>query len=283
MIDPAKANHAFQKLDQSLTPLWKHPTPRQIHKLRTRTRRVEALLDALMLDRQRDGKLLRKSLTPIRKKAGRVRDADVLIGFAATLSSSGEEECLIRLLEHLGRVRDKSVRKLRDTFSAHRKEARALLRQCADSVGGQLAVSRRDDAAARERSAESTAAAITLWSEFSEWPRLTDANLHSFRLKVKELRYILQLAPDGDTELVKILGQVKDASGAWHDWNELAGIAAGTLDHGSRCAILKQIRSTTQTKLEEALAAAKSMRNKYRANDESGLPRQFPSEIERPG
>jgi hypothetical protein len=55
-------------------------------------------------------------------------------------------------------------------------------------------------------------------------------------LKVKELRYVLQLSEDAQKQqLVNKLGAVKDAIGEWHDWEELIAIAANALSHGARC------------------------------------------------
>ena len=55
--------------------------------------------------------------------------------------------------------------------------------------------------------------------------RLNRNNLHPYRLKVKELRNVLQLSNRADDiEFVEKLGQVKDAIGDWHDWEELVRI-----------------------------------------------------------
>jgi phosphoribosylaminoimidazole carboxylase PurE protein len=45
--------------------------------------------------------------------------------------------------------------------------------------------------------------------ELSEWPALDASNIHEFRLKVKQLRYILQLFADADSDFVGALGDVQ--------------------------------------------------------------------------
>ena len=95
-----------------------------------------------------------------------------------------------------------------------------------------------------------------------------------YRLKVKELRYVLQMAGDAErNELVARLGEVKDAIGEWHDWETLAGIAAEQLTHGARCPLVHQIRSTVSREYDRALAltlaapvraAARSCRSRRR-------------------
>src|SRR5665213_1882446 len=237
-FDPDKAKKSFRRLHKSLKAIPKLPSPEQVHALRTRTRRVEAVVHALKLDHQGIGKGLLKAIAPICKKAGKVRDMDVLIGFATTLPKDGVDDCLVQLIEQLGSRRVRSVRKLRNILSAQRKEVRLRLKKCSAFVDNRAAVSRKPHKANRELSADATATALNVWAELSEWPRLNTSNLHPFRLKVKELRYILQLGEDDGGKFVDTLGEVKDAIGEWHDWNELAAIAAVALSHGTQCALI---------------------------------------------
>ncbi len=81
--------------------------------------------------------------------------------------------------------------------------------------------------------------------------------------KVKELRYILRLREGDDDEFVRTLEEVKDAIGGWHDWNELAAIAAGELRHGTQCPLVKQMRSTAKQKFVDAFSVANAMRKTY--------------------
>src|SRR5207253_7934757 len=79
---------------------------------------------------------------------------------------------------------------------------------------------------------EAMANALKLSSELAITTKLDRKNLHPYRLKVKELRYVLQLANDADEQqFVDKLGEVKDAIGEWHDWEELITIANGVVDH----------------------------------------------------
>jgi CHAD domain-containing protein len=104
---------------------------------------------------------------------------------------------------------------------------------------------------------------LDLEDELGNWPRLTAQNLHPFRLKVKELRYILQLDEKGDPAFIKSLGQVKDAIGDWHDWTELQAIAGKVVDHAQECRLIKIIRTTTREKLEDAVALSEKIRHRY--------------------
>ena len=70
------------------------------------------------------------------------------------------------------------------------------------------------------------AKAIKLSSQLKSPPRLSRSTLHPYRLKVKELRDVLQLSDrTADKDFLKELGEVKDAIGEWHDWEELTSIA----------------------------------------------------------
>lgn len=97
------------------------------------------------------------------------------------------------------------------------------------------------------------------------WPPLLDKkNLHPYRLKVKELRYALQLSEESqDDEFVDVLGNVKDAIGEWHDWEELVGISTEALGHGPQCKLLRQLKKISREKFEEALEITNKMRDTY--------------------
>ena len=133
-LDSDKLENPFSKLAKSLKKLPKQPSPKQVHNIRTRTRRVEAALHALLLDKKQVGQRSTKALTPIRKRAGKVRDMDVLTGFASTLSSNSHRECLVQLLEHLGHQRFQRARRLRKTVSRQRNVATRELRRCLTSI-----------------------------------------------------------------------------------------------------------------------------------------------------
>src|SRR5438105_694491 len=90
-------------------------------------------------------------------------------------------------------------------------------------------------------------------------------------LKVKQLRNILQMAENSDQqEFVKLLGEVKDAIGEWHDWEELVAMAREVLDRGTNCQLLHQLRRIADTKYRNALALSEAMRKKFLRMPEGG-------------
>ena len=106
-LDRSRLLKPMKKLEKLVNDLDSQPTPEKVHDLRTNTRRLEAIFEALSLDSQGPGKSMLKDLGRLRKRAGKVRDMDVLTSYASTVHLDGEEECTVQLLEHLGAERQK--------------------------------------------------------------------------------------------------------------------------------------------------------------------------------
>src|SRR5262245_11209863 len=77
----------------------RRPSPDRVHDLRTHTRRCEAMVEALGLDGRRNERRLLSDLAKLRKRAGKVRDMDVLTSHAATVAVAHEQDCLVELLQ----------------------------------------------------------------------------------------------------------------------------------------------------------------------------------------
>ena len=245
----------FEKLRKQLSRFPSNACPEDVHSLRTQTRRLEATVAALALDREKTARRLIKAITPLRKAAGMVRDMDVLIGDVLALSQPDGSEALVRLVEHLAKIRVKSARRLRNVVSLQQREARKRLKQAAKLIRKEL-----------ENDSEmlsGEAAPQILMRELSHWPELDAGNLHLFRIRIKELRYMLQLVPQADGKLLDALGEVKDGIGDWHDWVELLKIALKVLNAKSDGEVLQRIDETGGEKLQRALAAANQLRERY--------------------
>lgn len=268
-LDTKSIHKPFKKLGKLLKNFPDPPAPDDVHDIRTHTRRIEAMVGAFQLDSKKPGSALVKSLTPIRKAAGDVRDMDVLTDFAASLDSNSDGDCRLQLMEHVAGRRTKAANKLIKKVSANEKQARASLKQSAKFAEDGLDAARsknakeKDRRKTREKSAHSMASSLQIEQELRDWPKLNESNIHPFRLKVKELRYVLQLGTDSDSKLTDALGNVKDQIGLWHDWNELSGIAAEVLDHGAACPVLAEIRARTKQEFEKALDTANALRSEY--------------------
>ena len=143
------------------------------------------------------------------------------------------------------------------------KAIASRLKRSSEYIEKVLAHSQQHSEKETEWPIDAMSLALQLSNELASWPRLDAGNLHPFRLKVKELRYVLQLAKNPDADFIESLGEVKDAIGEWHDWEEFSGIAGKVLDHGPGRNLIRMIRSTAKEKFDHALSITNRMRQKY--------------------
>ena len=251
-IDLERAGKQVNRLRKLFKRLPPDPSPENVHELRTQARKIEALLHAFPPAGRAGSRRLLKLMKPVRKAAGRVRDMDVLVAKASTLSVRAPSDGIIRLVEHTSEIRAGDARRLHRLVRRRRKEARDLLR-------GFL----RDLQRIQKDSSTvpvSPARAQTLAQELDHWPGLDKRNLHEFRKGLKELRYMLQLVPDHDARQINSFAKVKDTAGEWHDWLQLSRVAESVLAPEDDAALLGAIRKTLQEKLRGALTAANALR-----------------------
>ena len=259
-LDAEKIGKPIRKLRKLVKKISAEPSPEQVHDLRTNCRRLEAALQAMALDAKGNGSKLSKSLSILRKRAGKVRDMDVLTSFASQISHEGDEkECSVQLLEHLGAERSQSAAKLAHATRRHGPDVRKRLKRISREIERAIARSEKQN----NVSAHVTASALQLVSQLPRPARLDRTNLHPYRIKVKELHNLLRMAENsGQEDFVQTLGQVKDAIGEWHDWNELLAITRELLAHAN-CQLLRELKTRAEDRYERALHSAQAMRKKF--------------------
>jgi len=261
-INADRIRKSVRKLRKFIKKCPKRPSAAQVHDLRTNSRRIETALEVFGLTSKNERRMLRE-LARVRKRAGKIRDIDVLIGCVLASPTNGEQDCLVQLLEALGEIRAKSVKKLRASVATVGPDLRCRLKRSRAKIESLLQHTQNRGAGA-ESSSEAKTAALRLAEELQFPAHLNKGNLHPYRLKVKELRYTLQLAADANRqEFVKKLGEVKDAIGEWHDWEELVKLADRELDHGRKCKLLPKFRSIRETKFNTAFALTSRLRHKF--------------------
>ena len=263
-----RARKAMRELSKTLKSLLGDPAPKEVHKLRTAARRVEAIAAALARNDEKKSRRLLKSIEPVRKAAGGVRNMDVLTANARRLARRSAGDSLTRLLDHLQIARQQNAEKLRRVLARRRDAAREDLKQYARMVRSALAPAKGAEPAggqAGQRNEGVHTAAMDAVRELGSWPPLNADNIHAFRLKVKELRYVLQLSADADSGMMAALSDVQRRVGDWHDWQQLDEIARAVLTREEDIALLTRIDQTVRRKLDRALAAANSLRGKYLA------------------
>ena len=261
-IGPVKKN--IRKLRKLLKKAARRPNPDEIHDLRTRIRRFEAVLEALDLNSKHNERRLLRHLGRIRKCAGKVRDMDVLTGYASTVKVGQERDCLVQLLEYLGAERYRRAEQLHARMGKYGAELRRRLKRTLAHL--QKLVPNHDKNRSGDRNttaADAMAFVLKLSSELASPATLNRKNLHAYRLKIKELRYVLEMADDpGNQEFIDKLGEIKDAIGEWHDWEELIAIAGDVLDHKANCKLLREAKVITTRKYETALSLSNKMRER---------------------
>ena len=255
----------LQKLQKIVRKTTKRSTPDQIHKLRAHIRRFEAACGALGLASNGNERRLLRDLSALRKRAGKIRDMDVLAGHLSEVPlDKNEKECRVMVLHYLGAKRyrraDKFYRLLKRARSQVRRRLKRTSKRVA-KIGTQLGkkTSRHQNADVHAKDV-----ALDISSKLQEPAVLTKTNLHPYRLQVKELRYMLQMAEStANKSIIAQLGDVKDAIGEWHDWDELVGVADKVLDHGNHCLLKRRLKSISQKKFRSALTLANRLRRQF--------------------
>ena len=200
----------------------------------------------------------------LRRAAGGVRDMDVLTSNALSLRDRSNGPSLARLLDYLRSTRAKNALKLLKAVDRESKMARKSLRkysrliklasQTSNGAGGSSSVTRPP--------ADSLYAAVgELIAELTAWPVIAVSNIHQFRLKVKELRYVAQALPESDKAFVDALSVVKDQIGEWHDWQQLSEVASQAIPGPKDKSLLREIKKTSRKKLHQAKAVSNAMRD----------------------
>jgi len=267
-LDPNRIQKTVRKLTKLVKKAPKRPTPDQVHDLRTHTRRFEAAAQALRLDYKRNERRVLRVLARHRKRAGKVRDMDVLTAHTSNLHVDKDQDCLVQLLEYLGSARYRHARKLseemRDTGPALRRRLKRTATRVEKLIPDGKNGKKKSSNGQTEAAAEAAATALKLAADLENPPTLNRNNLHPYRLNVKELRNVLQLADNpGNQAFIDALGEVKDSIGEWHDWEELISIANDLLDHGPSCKVLHELKAISAHKYDRALALANKMRRDF--------------------
>jgi CHAD domain-containing protein len=250
-IDLKRSRMAFQRLGREVTKLTKEPAPASVHKFRTNSRRIEALLSEVASNLNRNDKKLLKLLSRLRKKAGRVRDLDVEIASLRSLKIPEGNGHKSQFVDALVQERAKREQKLTKAFD----------RETADEVRKRL------KRAASEIDLPKNIEPLTLTlSKLAKLGRdhvpLTEKTLHQYRIIGKRARYIAELA-DHDVEAKRIIDQLKhmqDVIGDWHDWLKLTQRAEALFGGVRDSALVAMLRNVTQAKFRQSIDAVAETR-----------------------
>jgi CHAD domain-containing protein len=258
-FDPDHLQKRFAKLQKIAKPSSKLADPDRVHKLRTNTRRIEAILGALELSTAHRRKSLLQHLKKLRRIAGQVRDMDVLTSKAADVSVSDERSCQVRLLEHLGHQRHRQSKRLKSQLRNSEKPVRSALRDISAELQRATAA---HNPASDAMEAQAVRSGVEHTKQLQRFATLTRRNLHQFRKSGKQLRYLLQMTTPRDQSFVDALSEMQTAIGEWHDWQELLAIAKDVLTHGANCGLLRELQLHADESFDRALKSATTVRRR---------------------
>ncbi len=261
-----RVRKALRELGKSLQSLNGDSAPKDVHKLRTASRRVEAIAGVLGAAGGKKSRRLVESIEPVRKAAGGVRDMDVLLADTRKLARDARGESLTRLVAYLKIVRQQNAEELQHALHHRHKAVLEDIKEYSRFVSSVLKREKstsRSGVDSNQNQEIIHSSARNVLRELGDWKPLDAGNLHEFRLKVKLLRYTLQLDANADPALVEALGDVQRRIGDWHDWQQLEEIACQILVDEKDRALLDRIANTVKRSFDRALTAAHALRGRY--------------------
>jgi CHAD domain-containing protein len=272
-IDLKRSRLAFHKLGREVTKLARKPAPESVHKFRTNSRRVEAVLSEVVPELNRNDRKLLKLLSRLRKKAGRVRDLDVEIASLRSLRIPGGNGHKSQFVDALVQERAKREQKL----------AKAFDRQTAAKVRKRL--KRTIDDIDIPKNTEPLTLTLSKLAKLSpDHMPLTEKTLHQYRIIGKRARYIAELV-DENSEAKRVVDQLKhmqDVIGDWHYWLKLTQRAEQLFGGVRDSALVAMLRNVTQAKFRQSVDAVAETRaslfgKKSQAIDAAAAPARKPS------
>jgi CHAD domain-containing protein len=250
-IDKKLSRSILERLNRELGKLGRKPAPERVHKFRTTSRRVEALLSEVVISHHGNEAKLLKRLARLRKKAGRLRDLDVEIAALRALRFPQGNGHKSQVMGALVKERAKREKKL----------VKAADRATIDEIRRRLRRSAKDFDTPANR--EPLALTLRKLRELSQSTTpLTEKTLHEYRIIGKRARYIAEFASDG-TDRKRVVDQLKhmqDVIGDWHDWLKLSEKAEKILGGVRDSPLVAMLRNVTQAKYRQSLEAVREIR-----------------------
>jgi CHAD domain-containing protein len=229
----------FERMNRYVGRLSKSLEPENVHRFRTNSRRLEALVEQLAPDTRNKKKLL-KLVSKLRKRAGKLRDLDVQIAFLKSLRMPERQNHRAQLLESLTQEHTRRTRKLTRALSSETvRELRKRLR--------------REQAEITFAGINPLRLAMNVLPKPNEFP-LTEKALHACRIAAKQARYLAELAgntPEANL-FIKELRGAQDAIGEWHDIVKLKEKAEKRFGSASESALVSMLQNVSRARFRAA-------------------------------
>jgi CHAD domain-containing protein len=243
-VDQERIHSLFGKLSRELGKVATKTQAKNVHLFRTSTRRLEAVVEELVPVPDANLRKLMKQLGKLRRRAGRVRDLDVLSGKLRSLKLAEDPSRKLDVLRSLAARRKRQEEKL----------VKALDRNTVREIRKRL--KRAEAELVVPRNLEPAAVAMRLFAMLArDHEDLTPELLHQYRLKGKRIRYIAELGGEEPqaSKIVEELKRMQDAIGEWNDWLTLSETAEKLADHGRPSALLSALNNITHAKFRDAI------------------------------
>ena len=261
-LDIKLTRQIFQRTDRELAKIGKKPAPARVHKFRTSSRRVEAVLTELAPELHRNDERLLKMLSRLRKKAGRVRDLDVQIAALRALKFPQANGHKSQLMDALIAERSKREKKLVTAFD---DKTIAEIRKRLKRAQRQFQVPAKTDP---------LALTLRKLRQLGARTPLTEKMLHQYRIIGKRARYIAELSGGNPQakSTVDRLKHMQDVIGDWHDWLKLTQRAEELLGNVRDSALVAMLRNVTQAKFRQGLELVAQIRTEFAASPQPATP-----------
>jgi len=250
-IASKRSRVVFEKLERDLIKLSSKPQAESVHRFRTGTRRLQILLGELSPKLDRSQKKLLKSLSQIRKRAGKVRDLDVQLAALRTLKIPREPRRKTQLVNQLIELRGQQEKKLRKVVGEETvREIRKRLKRAGRDFNPEAS---RDPLAVARGMLEKI--------DHADAP-VTEPLLHQYRILSKRARYAAEFAtPSAEAaQFIAGLKRIQDAVGDWHDWLTLTQTAVEHVGEVHESSLVAELHNVTGAKLRHAVAVLSHLR-----------------------
>lgn len=236
----------FRKTERELLRLSSAQDAESVHSFRTTARRLQTLLEQLILSRDRNRKKLLKMLDRIRRNAGKVRDIDVQLAALRTLKMPLEPRRKTQLIQGLLELRRKHESKLRKLLK--KNDLRELCKRLKRAAKEVKLDTRVDPLTV----ARKTLASVPVSSDAPD-----EAAMHRYRIVVKRARYAAEFATPSaaSKRFIAQLQRLQDVIGHWHDWWTLTDTATDRLGDVTQSSLVAVLRNVTRAKFRLALSA----------------------------
>jgi len=243
-VEQERVRLVFARLDRELNKLGVKPEARDIHDFRTYTRRLETLLIHLRENQGNNEKKLLKSLSRLRRRAGKVRDLDVQLAVLRSLKTSQEPRRKTELASVLAENRRRQEKRWHKALD--RKTLRGLRRRLKKAQSRLLV----------QEGSDPLALALGLFrGACGKQEPITEQILHAYRGATKRARYLAEFAPKSARrqQVISRLRRLQDAVGDWHDWLVLTMSAERRFGGVRESSLVAALRNLTQAKFRHAV------------------------------